>query len=37
MGGRIFSTSSMKGRSATIASKSVVWVATLERRFSDWC
>ena len=37
MGGRMFSTSSMKERSATSTLKSEVWVATSVRRFSDSC
>jgi len=37
MGGGMFSTSSMKGRSSTSASKLEVWAATLVRRFSDSC
>jgi len=37
IGSGMFSTSLMKGRLATIMSKSVVWVAMLVRRFSDSC
>ena len=37
MGGGMFSTSSVKGMTARSTSKSVVWVATSVRRFSDAC
>jgi len=37
MGGGMFLTSSMNRMSSMILSKRVVWVATLVRRFSDWC
>jgi len=37
MGGRMFSTSLMNGRSAMIVSKLAVWAETSERRFSDSC